>query len=228
MLKKIGLYLREICSIFIGFYLMAIILAYAMDTKQSFTSVLNSLGIFLSSIGVVVAILTVLQQHYLHQSKEIDAAVNSSNNFLFKLSCMLEVYGCVKRNYLEQSNKKAGDIELLDGDISDWLVEIDLEKNIFISELDSQVYVDSYYAIFNYNRYIEGIFRWQRNQKVHTDEENTQYLTESLNGLDEFGTSLIELQGKIHKVLRNNYPEHLFFSSDVPLDEFKNLAKITT
>lgn len=205
---------------------MAIIFAYSMDTNQDFTSVLNSLGIFLSSIGVVVAVLTVLQQHYLHQSKEIDAAVNSSNNFMFKLTCMLEVYGCVKRNYLEQSDKKAVDIELLDGEISDWLVEIDLEKNIFISELDSHVYVDSYYAIFNYNRYIEGIFRWQRNQKAHSDEDNKQYLNERLKGLDEFGTSLIELQGKMHKVLRKNYPEYSFFNSNVPLDEFKNLEKI--
>ncbi|ACY51388.1 conserved hypothetical protein [Vibrio antiquarius] len=228
MLKRIGLYLREICSIFIGFYLMAIILVYSLDTKQSFVSVLNSLGIFLSSIGVVVAILTVLQQHYLHQSKEINAAVNSSNNFMFKLSCMLEVYGCIKQNYLEQFDKQAGDIELLDGDISDWLVEVDLETNIFISELDSHVYVDSYYAIFNYNRYIEGIFRWQRNQKEHSDDENIIYLTERLNGLEEFGSSLIELQEKMHKLLRNNFPQHSFFNSSVTHDEFKNLAKITT
>ncbi|MGR5246809.1 hypothetical protein ACP3VU_19205 [Vibrio sp. PNB23_22_6] len=200
---------------------MAIILVYAMDTKQSVTTVLNSLGVFLSSIGVVVAILTVLQQHYLHQSKEIDAAVNSSNYFMFKLGCMLEVYSCVKRNYLEQLDKQAGDIKLLDGEISHWLVEIDLEKNIFVSEFDSHIYVASYHAIFNYNRYIEGIFLWQRNQKVQSDEANTRNLNERLNNLDEFGTSLIELHTKMHEVLKTNYPQHSFFNSSLPYDEFK-------
>lgn len=225
MLKKIGLYLREICAVFIGFYLMAIILVYAIDTNQSFAAVLNSLGLFLSSVGVIVAILTVMQQHYLHQAKQIDDAVNSSNNFMFKLGCMLETYGNIKNNYLDQSYNTPDSIRLLDGIPSHWLIEIDLEKTIFISEIDAQIYVDSYYAIFNYNRYVEGVFRWQRNQKLHKTSDNEVHLLERMNGLDEFGSKLIELQDKLYKVLKHNYPEHTFFHSNVPFDEFKNLVK---
>lgn len=225
MLKIIGLYLREICAIFIGFYLMAIILVYAMDTNQSFTSVLNSLGLFLSSVGVVVAILTVMQQQHLHQSKQIGDAVNSSNNFMFKLGRMLEIYGNVKKNYLEQSSKTPGSIQLLDGIPSHWLIEIDLEKNIFISEIDSQIYVDLYYAIFNYNRYIEDIFRWQRNQKFHTDEQNKQHLFDRLRALENNGFNLVELEIRMYKVLKNNYPEQTFFTSNLQPEEFKNLIR---
>lgn len=204
---------------------MAIIFVYAADTNQSLTSVLNSLGIFLSSVGVVVAILTVVQQHYLHQSKEISIAVNSSNNFMFKLGCILEVYCCIKRNYLEQycDNEEGAYITLLDGEIAHWLIEIDWDKSIFISEFDSQAYVDSYHAIFNYNRYVEDIFRWQKNQKMHSDKQNTYHLTQRLNALDEYGSRLIELQNKMSLALKKNYPEHTFFSSSVPLNSFKNL-----
>ncbi|KAA8597323.1 hypothetical protein F0Z19_4011 [Vibrio cyclitrophicus] len=203
---------------------MAIVLTYTIDTNQSFTSVLNSLGLFLSSVGVVVAILTVIQQYYLHQSKEVATAVNSSNNFMFNLGLMLETYGYIKRNYLDQGDQTAGQIKLLDGELSHWLVKIDLEKNIFISEIDSQIYVDSYYAIFNYNRYIEGIFHWQRNQARHSETENVSYLMQRINDLEEFGDKLIDIQNKLHKLLKDNYPEHTFFHTQVPSDDFKNLV----
>ena len=229
MLNKVGENIREICCFFIGFYSMAVVLIYASDTNQSLMSVLNSIGIFLSSIGVIVAILTIYQQHYLHRSKELKEAIDASNSLMFKLGNMINVYGQAKANLEDVSTYSGDAIRLLDGKPSRWEVAIDFERIIFISEIkpetDVNLYVDIYHAVFNYNIFLENVFRWQANQPKHSSQQNIKHLADRIEQLETFGSHLADLHSRLFKVLKKQYPNDSFFSLDLPLSEFSDLER---
>ncbi|KAB2823027.1 hypothetical protein F8B77_17215 [Aliivibrio finisterrensis] len=138
---------------------------------------------------------------------------------------MLNNYGTIKNNIYNYPRCSNPTPKILDGDINDWLVKIDFESVVFISELESKSYVNSYYATFNYNRYIESIFRWQRNQESHTSKENVDLLNDCILQLEEFATKLVGVNTMIYTEMKNKYTKCTFFNCDVPMNEFSNLQK---
>lgn len=220
---KVGKYIREIGSILIGFYLMGIVFAYSQGENKSFFDVVNLIGVFLSSIGVVAAILTVTQQHYINKNNEIRNIVNSSNSVMFKIGKMLNTYGNIKLISEEDVESENPKPKLLDGQKEDWIIDIDFDRVMYISELNSEIYADLYLMVFNYNRYIASVFRWQENQSLHTTNDNRVYFNQFIERLDIYGTPLIILNNDLRAILRTNYPEETFFYCEIKEDEFKNL-----
>lgn len=225
LLGKLGNYLREIGCVLLGFYLMAIIFAFSHAENLPFFGVLSSIAAFLSSIGVIVAMLAIIQQYHLNQSRIVSEHINLSNSFLFKLGAMVEVYGVIKKNITNYPRVESPKPIILDGVIDNWLVNIDTDSLIFLSEIESKLYVESYYAISNYNRYIESIFRWQRNQDAQTSEGNIKYLNQAIYQLEEFGSKLVIINNNLYEALKNKHTKQTFFHIAVPKNEFSDLPE---
>lgn len=75
----------HICFCFAGFYISAVVLAYANSESHSFLSVLNSIGVFLASAGALAALLTLVHVVYSRAEDKEEQEVNYFKYSLFIL-----------------------------------------------------------------------------------------------------------------------------------------------
>lgn len=85
MKKLVSHYSLHICFCFAGFYISAVVLAYADSESHSFVSVLNSIGVFLASVGAVAALLTLFHVVYSRVEDKEEQKVNYLKYSLFIL-----------------------------------------------------------------------------------------------------------------------------------------------
>ncbi|MEJ6124027.1 hypothetical protein MT390_19515 [Vibrio sp. 2-Bac 85] len=202
-------------------------MAVVDDSNLNFISSLNSIGIFLSSIGVVVAILTVIQQQYLRNNEIIRQEIKEATVLLFKLRYVITVCDSIKKEAIE--SVKLGEIFhlLLDGEVEDYFLDLKVEEYTFISRMSNEVYSEICYAKINYNRYISGIFRWQKKQTENDIPTNKRYFNERMENLPLIATPLIDNINNLVKLLKKEYPERVFQRINIDSNHFSNLPRIS-
>ncbi|MCE9833042.1 hypothetical protein LZ675_22880, partial [Vibrio diabolicus] len=67
-MKFFSKYKQVIAGVILGFYTMAVVLAYSTDKSKNAIDVLNSLGALISSAGAIAAIFTLV--HVISEKRE--------------------------------------------------------------------------------------------------------------------------------------------------------------
>ncbi|NGN97166.1 hypothetical protein G5S52_05695 [Grimontia sp. S25] len=97
-------YITQICLVFAGFYLFAILFSAVESSSQDLISVLNSLGSFVSAGGALAAILAVIQ---VARNREADSKYNSSLDMITQINTYLDdVVHCLFDNHGKPKNDR--------------------------------------------------------------------------------------------------------------------------
>ncbi|HGF4942302.1 TPA: hypothetical protein ACF4E7_004623, partial [Vibrio parahaemolyticus] len=101
---KLSRYIKQICLVFAGFYLFAVLFSAVESSSSDLISVLNSLGSFISAGGALAAILAVIQ---VARNREIDSRYNSSLALIDQINSYLEdVVSCLLDNNGQPKNDR--------------------------------------------------------------------------------------------------------------------------
>ena len=226
VLKFIGSCNKEIGFILIGFYIMGLILAFSIMSQKSYIDVINTLGLFLSSAGVIAVILSIIQQAHFKEQEKIDKTFQASNLLQLQLCNMIDRYNDIRHAFNNAYVTKNIKPYLLDGHGSDYINQFDFSVVSFIAEHDPELVINVYYAVLNYKRFIDGIFRWQECQESDPDLENIKNYNDRINQLKEFAKTLIILHKKLDAILVNKYPDKNFIAYNPPDNTFDELNLI--
>lgn len=214
---------KEIGLVFIGFYIMGVVLAYTIADKKSFIDVINSLGLFLSSSGAIAVFLSIIQQYHFKKEDQKNATLGAINILQLQICSMLDRYNDIRVEFKSSYDKSDFRPILLDGEINDYINEFNFSTTPYIAQYDPELSIRTYYAAFNYNRFIDGIFRWQRVQNSETDLESIQNYNDRVNQLSEFAVELIDIHNQITELFKQKHPNQIFIAYDINTDDYDEI-----
>ncbi len=152
-MKFFSKYKQVIAGVILGFYTMAVILAYSTDKSKNAIDVLNSLGALISSAGAIAAIFTLVHVISEKREEERNKHISCANFLLVQLLSQ----AWVTREYIQKvfKNYDKGDAQacvnlVLNRYSVDHLRDLDLEKYAFlIGGYDSNVFTKLSNCKFN-------------------------------------------------------------------------------
>ncbi|MGR5367558.1 hypothetical protein [Photobacterium damselae] len=132
-------YVSQITFIFIGFYSFAVIYAFSIDSNKTVIDVLNSIGVFLSSGGAIVAFITLLHVIFTKYSDQENKEIEYSNYILLILDRQYrflnmvndDVKKQIKYNKFKNATDKALSLRITEFD-NNLIMPIQLERILFL------------------------------------------------------------------------------------------------
>ncbi|WP_045409152.1 hypothetical protein [Vibrio jasicida] len=144
MRKYFNKYVSELTYILLGFYLFAVVYSFANDKGKPVIEILNSIGVFLSSGGAIVAFITLLNVIMTKRTAQEDSEVEFSNYILLILDRQSRFLKMVLDDItLQEDNYKFSSttdraLGLIVAEFDESLImPINLEKSLFLLSLET-------------------------------------------------------------------------------------------
>lgn len=212
-----------ISGFFSGFYFFAVMAA----SFNSFSpwDELNKIGVFLSSIGVIAVVLTLIQQESF-KKKELDEKILSKvksevdyiNYIRYEINSTLDIKKKIANNLLKSFSSNNDEVKLLEGVPKLTTVKINFKDSMFISHIDNKLVININYFFENHEIIYEKI-RLGRNPDSSFLDITRELLCDNYDG----ALKIIE---ELENIQKNTYQNFDFVKIDIKEMIFKKLKKI--
>lgn len=212
-----------ISGFFSGFYFFAVMAA----SFNSFSpwDELNKIGVFLSSIGVIAVVLTLIQQESF-KKKELDEKILSKvksevdyiNYIRYEINSTLDIKKKIANNLLKSFSSNNDKVKLLEGVPKLTTVKIDFKDSMFISHIDNKLVININYFFENHEIIYEKI-RLGRNPDSSFLDITRELLCDNYD-------SALKIIEELENIQKNTYQNFDFVKIDIKEMIFKKLKKI--
>lgn len=212
-----------ISGFFSGFYFFAV-MAASLNSFSPWDE-LNKIGVFLSSIGVIAVVLTLIQQESF-KKKELDEKILSKvksevdyiNYIRYEINSTLDIKKKIANNLLKSFSSNNDQVKLLEGVPKLTTVKINFKDSMFISHIDNKLVININYFFENHEIIYEKI-RLGRN----SDSSFLDITRELLCNNYDDALKIIE---ELENIQKNTYQNFDFVKIDIKEMIFNKLKKI--